>query len=361
MNKFKKSFAIILCLLLNLTCLAGCHKKGEIAVKVGDYEFSSGYYSCALFYADTEARSLVEEQLESDDDTSTDSSDIGYWNYKVEDTDYVEWVENKALSNIKEIAALKTLCAKGDVTLDEETVESAKSTAETLWNDYGYSTVMEANGIAKTTFVTYMQDSFLADEYFEFVYGEGGEKEISADKLNEQLNANYVLVNKLEASFTDKTEEEIEDLKNQFTSYETKLTNKTEDFESIYLNYNNISAEEHTHEEAEEGELEPLDHHATILGGEDTSYTSDYYDTAKDMAVGEIKLITLDDDAGLVLLVKQDITADPYYVDYLDVTLRNEIAGDEFKDYLADYGDELECTVNKSSTKQFSVKKIKYS
>ncbi len=360
MNKLKKSFAILLCLLLTLTCLAGCHKKGEIAVTVGDYTFTSGYYSCALFYADTEARTLVEEQLKSDDSTTTDTQDIVYWNYKVEDTDYVEWVENKALSNLKEIAALKTLCAKNEVTLNEETVESAKTTAETLWNDYGYSTVMQSNGVAKETFVTYMQDSFLADEYFNFVYGEGGEKEISVDKLTEQLNGNYVLVNKLETSFTDKSEDEIEDLKNQFTSYETKLNNKTEDFESIYLNFNDISAEEHTHEEAEDGELEPLDHHATILGSEDTSYTSDYYETAKNMAVGEVKLITLDDNKGLVLLVKQDIIADPYYADYLDTTLRNEIAGDEFKEDLEKFGKDLNCDVNKSSVKQFSVKKIKY-
>ena len=36
----KKSFALMLCIALMVTCFAGCHKKGEIAVKIGDIEFA---------------------------------------------------------------------------------------------------------------------------------------------------------------------------------------------------------------------------------------------------------------------------------------------------------------------------------
>ena len=358
MNTLKRLFAIALCLALTLTCLAACHEKGEIAVKIGDVEFTSGYYACALVFADSEARTTVEENLTEDDGSLP--KEIDYYKQKIDDTDYVEWVENKAIESLREIAAVKMLCDKGEVELDEETAAMAETNAEYMWDSYGYSVLMEPNGVAESTFKQYMADSYLADEYFEFVYGKGGEKEIAADKLTKQLKDNYVLANRLQVSFSEKKDDEIKELKKKFEGYEKDLSSGKRDFEEIYLEYNEISEKDHTHEEAEEGELEPKDHHATILGSEDTAYTSDQYDDAKKMKTGEVKLITLDDNEGLVLLVKQDIADDPYYIDYLDTTLRQEIVGDDFTDEIAEYGKELKCDINEYSTKQFKVKKITY-
>lgn len=357
MNTLKRTFAIMLCLLLTLTCLAGCHQKGEIAVKIGDIEFTSGYYACALVFSDSEARTLVEENLSEEGDTA---AEIDYYKQKIEDTSYVEWVENNTLDTLKELAAIKTLCKKAGIETDAETASLAESNAEYLWDTYGYSELMQNNGVSKETFYQYMQDTYLADTYFNHLYGEGGEKELTADKLTAELTENYVLVNKIEVDFSSLTEEETADKNNQLTVYEEALKNGTKTFEEIYLEYNGISAEEHTHEEAAEGELQPLDPHATPIGSEDTDYSSDYYEAAKAMAVGEVKIVTLEDESGKALIVKQDIAADPYYVDYLDATLRNAIAGEDYEKEIADYGASLECNVNKSSTKQFKVKNIYY-
>lgn len=356
MSNLKRFFALMLCLALMITCFAGCHKKGEIAVKIGDIEFTSGYYACALVFADTEARSKVEENLSEDEL----KNEIKYWNHKVENTDYTEWVEKTALDNLKEIAAVKTLCAKAEVKLDAETESLAKSNAEYLWDSYGYSALMEQNGVAKETFLNYMHDTYLADEYFEHLYGKGGEKEIAADEISKQLTDNYLLVNKLEVSFSGLKDEEKTEKKNQFAGFEASLKDGSKTFEQIYLEYNNQTAEDHKHEEPEDGEKAPLDAHATILGNEDTAYTSEQYETAKAMATGEVKLVTLADDEGLVLLVKKDIAADPYYIEELDTTLRQDIVGDQFTEDLAKHGKELKCDVNTSSTKQFKVKNIKY-
>lgn len=356
MNILKRFFALMLTLALIITCFAGCHKKGEIAVKIGDVEFTSGYYACALVFADTEARAKVEEGLSEDEL----KEEVKYWKHQIDKTDYTEWVENTTLDNLKELAAIKTLCAENKIELDSETVSLAVSNAEYLWDSYGYSALMEANGVSKETFIAYMKDSYLADEYFEFLYGKGGEKEIAADKISKQLTDNYVLVNKLEVSFSGLKDEEKTEKKNQFTGYEASLKDGSKNFEEIYLAYNNIKAEDHKHEEPEDGEKVPQDQHATVLGNEDTDYASDHFKTAKDMTVGEVKLITLDDDAGLVLLVKKDISADSYYVEEFDTMLRKDIVGDTFTDDLAKYGKELKCDVNTSSTKQFKVKNITY-
>ena len=356
MNILKKSFALVLCIALMVTCFAGCHKKGEIAVKIGDIEFTSGYYACALVFADTEARAKVEENL-SDEELK---EEINYWKHQIDKTDYTEWVENTTLDNLKELAAIKTLCAENKVELDSETASLAQTNAEYLWDTYGYYALMEANGVSKETFINYMKDSYLADEYFEFLYGKGGAKEVAADKVSKQLIDNYVLVNMLEVSFSGLSDDQKTEKKNQLAAYEASLKDGSKTFEEIYLEYNEVSAEDHKHEEAEEGESLPQDQHATVLGNEDTSYESEHFKTASAMQTGEIKIVTLDDDAGLVLLVKKDIAADPYYIDELDTMLRQDIIGDAYTDDLAKYGKELSCDINTYSTKQFKVKNIAY-
>ncbi len=355
MNTAKRILALALVILMALS-LTACHKKGEIAVKINDYEFTSGYYACALVFADTHARSLVEESLDEDEDTT----DIDYYKHEVEDTDYVEWVEETALTNLKAIAAYKENCDQNKLELEDETVELALANAEYLWDTYGYSLLLEPNGVGEQTFIDYITDSYYADLYFDFLYGAEGVKAISADELAKELSESYVLANMLEVDFSTMTDSEIAEVKEEMNGYESELKAGSRTFEEIYLEYNGLSAEDHTHEEAEEGELQPQDYHATVLGDEDTDYASDYYDDAKEMEMGEVKLITLEDEAGLVLLVKKDISADPYYLDALDETLRNALKGDEFTEDTAEYAEKMETTVKKSAVKQFKVKKIEY-
>ncbi len=345
----KKLFALVLCLALIFTCFTGCHEKGEIAVTVGEVEFTSGYYACALIFADMEARSTVETELSENEE---DTTDIDYYSQKIDKKDFVTWVEEKAIETLKEIAAIKTLCKKAELELSDETASTADSNAEYLWDSYGYSVVMEANGVSENTFKAYMQDTYLADEYFSYIYGEGGEKEVAADKVAAQLVEDYVLVNQLEQSFTDLSEDEIKEKREQFTAFENDLKNGTKTFEQVLTEYE--GGEEHNHETAE-GESAPQDAHATAL-----TEDNDNFETAKKMEVGEIKLITLEDDAGLVLMVKKDISADPYYLETYDTTLRSSIVGDEFDKELADYGEKLDLAISKFATGQFKVKKIVY-
>ena len=355
MKTAKRILALALVCLMVLS-LTACHKKGEIAVKINDYEFTSGYYACALVFADTEARAIVEENLDEDED----ATDIDYYKHKVEDTDYVKWVEDTALTNLKAIAAYKENCEQNKLELEDETVELARSNAEYLWDSYGYGLLLEPNGVSKQTFIDYNTDSYYADLYFDFLYGAEGVKAIAAEEVSRELTDNYVLVNMIEVSFSEMADSQKTEAREKIVGYETALKSGSKTFEEIYLEHNDLSADEHTHDKAEEGELEPQDHHATVLGNEDTDYASDYFEDAKEMKMGEVKLITLEEDAGLVLLVKKDIAADPYYLDVLDTTLRNALKGEEFYEDAAEYAEKMKTTVKKSAVKQFKVKKIEY-
>lgn len=356
MNTLKKSFAIILCLLLSITCFAGCHQKGEIAVTIGDVEFTSGYYACALVFADLEARNLVEQQLAEKENPP---EEYNYWDYKVEDTEYVEWVENKALEHLKDIAAFKTLCKDASVTLDQETISLSDTKVDYSWNEYQHDDFMQENGISKETYKQYMRDSNLSAAYFMHLYGPGGKKEIAADKVTAELVENYVLVNTINVDFAGFEQEEKENRTIVFNNYAAAIKSGQRTFEDVYLEHNNISTEDHHHDEVTDGSA-PQDPHATIFGSADTSFSSEHFDKAKEMAIGDVEVVTLPDDAGLVLIAKKDITADPYYLSEYDIILRQGIVGDQYQKDIEDYIKDLKCTINTSSTKQFNVKKIFY-
>ena len=387
MKNLKRILAAALVLAMALTA-AACHPKDEIAVTVGDVEFTSAYYMCALINADSEAKSRVQEEL-SDDESTTD---IDYYSKKIDDKDYVTWVEDTAMDYLKKIAAYKTLCKDNELELDKEEAENAEYYASYYWSSYGYSAYFEPNGVGEKTYTQYMKDSYYSELYFEHLYGEGGEKEIAADNVKDTMYKNSIIADMLQASFSGLEDDEITETKEQFDKYAEELKAGTKTFEEVYNDYNDIdeeeedtdtssgssssssstessstestssdatSSEDTSSDSEEEEELEPLDSYASILGAEDTVYESEHFDTVNKMATNEIQIIELDDNAGIILVVKKDIKADPYYLENLDSTARHLIADEEYEADIEKYADELELTVNDYAVNQFKVKKIK--
>lgn len=357
MKNFKRLIAVALVLMMVLS-FAGCHKKGEIAVTIGDVEFTSAYYMCALVNADAQARNLVAEGL-SDEELSG-AKDVDYYSKKVEDKDYVKWVEETAMNSLKEIAAYKTLCKENKVEIKEEDINNAKTYAEYYWSSYGYSQYFEPNGVGKETYIDYMADAYYAEEYFEFLYGVEGEKAIAADKVEEAIYSNFLVANVIEYAYDSQmTEADIDLVKKQFQTYLDDLAAGKKTFEQIYKEYNQItdSEETDTTQDAEETDA-PKDKYATVLGAEGTTYETEYYKTVNEMAVGERKLINLENNAGIVLVVKQDIKADEYYKKNLDMTARHLLADDEIKKDITEYAKKLDVKVDDYAIKPFKVKKI---
>lgn len=357
MKTVKKLFAITVCLCLAVTCFAGCHKKGEIAVTIGDYEFTSGYYMCALVYADTEARTRVDEQLSADGEST---ENVKYYKQKVDGADYSDYVKDQAIKQLTEIAAYKTKCAQSDLTLDEEDESTAESFASYYWS-YGYSEIFGNNGVSEATFKQYTKDTYYSQVYFEHLYGEGGEREISEEQMKTALAENYALVDMLESDLSALEEDEAASVRSQFETYKGLLENGTADFEEVYHSFNSSdedSEHEHDHSSEEEG-ASPIDPHASLLGSEDTDNASDHYNDAKDMVVGEVKIVETD-DGELLLIKKLDVNADPYYLDTYKDALRNLVVGDELKDEIEEFGKTLDTDIVKSNVDRFKVKKIVY-
>ena len=353
MKNVKKLFAVVLALGVVLS-LAACHKKNETAVKAGSLKFTSGYYACALFFADSAARAKVDEQLKAD---GKETDDVNYYKQKIDGKSYVDYVKDETLSTIKKIAACKLYCKENKLELGEE-AEQMKSYAEYYWEN-GYSAVLTENGVVKETYVAYMTDLSYESLYFDHIFGADGEKAVTEEQLKEELSKKYAIADMIDVDFTSLEDEEKTAKTEQLNGYLDELTKGKRTFEEIYHEYN---GDEHEETQAQEGEenTAPLDAHATLIGNADTNYANDYFDEIYAMKTDEVKIIDKADDAGKILVVKKDVIADPYYLKTYDSTLRHAIADDDFEKTVEEYIKKLDFKEYKSATNRFNVKKIYY-
>ncbi len=351
MKIFKNILASALICVMALS-VVGCHKKNEIAVTVDGFEFTSAYYMCALMNANMEAQNKVQETLTEEER----QQEVDYYSKKIDDKEYTKWVEDRAIEMIKEIAAYKSLCKKADLKLDDETVSTAEYYASYYWSSYGYQQYFEPNGVGQNTYTKFMTDSYYSNLYFEHLYGKDGEKEIPAKDIKEKLYDNFIIADVLEVTFSEETDAQKKDIKNKFKTYADDLKSGKRTFEEIYKEYNNITDKDQ--EETETEEAKPKDEYASVLGAEGTGYENENYKTIRKMKTGEVKLIEIAGDAGYIVAVKQDIKADKYYLENLDITIRHLIKDEEYKKDIAKIAKDLKADINNYAVKQFKVKKI---
>lgn len=352
MKVFKKLSALLLVCLLALSSV-GCHKKNEIAITVDGFEFTSAYYMCALINANSEAQNKVYESL----DENESQTDVNFYSKKIDNKNFVNWVEDRAIEIIKEIAAYKSLCKKADLKLDDETKSNAEYYASYYWQN-GYSQYFEPNGVSEATYTAFTVDSYYSSLYFEHLYGKDGEKEIATEEVKNKIYDNFITANLLDVTFSEETADEKTAIENKLNSYADKLKNKAITFEEVYKEYYEIKDEEKEDATSENEDPKPKDEYATVLGAEGTGYEHDFYSDIQKMATGEIKVIKKDNDAGVLLVIKQDIKADEYYADTLDLTARHLIKDEEFSSDISKVAKDLKTDINKYAIGQFKVKKI---
>ena len=356
MKLTKRLFAAAIATVMVLG-FAGCHKKNEIAVTVGDVEFTSAYYMAAFLDADYAAKVEISENLTEEEQQD---ANLDFYSKKIDGKKYANWVKDTAIENLKKIAAYKILCKENGVELKDDVVANAEANA-TFYYQYGYTpngaqVNFADNGVSEATYTKYFTDSNYNSAYFDFLYAKDGKEEIAAKDVKTKIYDSFVIADVLDATFEENaTDEDKEALEKKLKGYLKNLKNGKKTFEEVYNAYNNITEEEeHDHGD----EAHPKDELASVIGGEDTSYNKEYYETVKKMKKGEAKLIELEDGTGFALVVKQDIKADKYYLDELDSEARHLIKDEDYEKLIDDYVKTLKADVSKYAIGQFKVKKI---
>ncbi len=356
MKAIKKITALVLVGLITLSLSACIHKKNEIAVKIGDVEFTSAYYMCALIGAKAEAQSKVQEKL-SDEELNS-GEEIDYYSKKIDKKSFTDWVEDKALESLKEIAAYKTLCKENKLELTKEEKEEAQQAVTYYWDNYGYSAYFEPNGVSRETYAKYSEDGYYAEAYFQSVYGKEGKKALKTEDVNKEITDNYIIADQIQISYKENatTADKAKD-KQTLEDYIKQINSGKKTFIDIYKTHNEIK-DEATAETDDKDEVKPINTYATVLGAEETSFANDYYDIFKKYEYDVPTIVETTDKTGIILVIKRDISKDQYYMDYLDAYARHAIADEDFEKEIADYVKKLEVDVNGYATGQFKVKKI---
>lgn len=354
MKNIKRAIACALMAIMALTATA-CHKKNEIAVTAKDVEFTSAYYMCALINADSEAKNKVQENLTEEEKSA---EEINYYSKKIDDKEYKTWVKDKALDYLKDIAAYKLLCAENKVELEDELKANAEYMGEYYWS-YGSSMYFEPNGVSKETYLKYSTDAAYSEAYFNYLYGKEGTKAIAAKDVENEIYGSYVIAEQLSASYTSEMkDDEKTAMKTKLEGYVKDLNDGKKTFKQVYNEYNAIKETDEEKTTTDEEKSAPKSEYAQIFGKEGTNYESDHYETVKGLKTGVAKLIELEDKSGFILVFKQDIKADPYYLEALDSAARHTLKDDEFEKAIEEYKKSFELDINDYAVNQFKVDKI---
>lgn len=387
MKILKKAVALLLAVVFILS-LTACHKKDEVAVWSGDYKLTSAMYSYFLVMADSEAKSLIS----SSEDYDTTATNFSYYKQEIDGKSYETYVKDLAMENCLRYLVLEKLCKEADLKLDDETKEGWQSTAQYYWA-YSYGAVLQENGVAYETYEKIMLNDALYSLYFEHLYAEDGEKAVSADSIKTALTENYSAVYMITHDYSEEEEPDVDAISTELDKYVTSLKDGT-DFATVLATYNSDNGIEDTEEdtttssdtassdeesaddtastdssdtasseEEEEEELTPADSNITVLtdyedtySGEATLFTK--YDEVEKLENGGVALIHDEDAKCYYIVVKKDISADPYYLDALSDEILYLLKAEEFDTMLKDTADALDYEVSSYAIGQFKVKKI---
>lgn len=381
MKKLVRLMGVILALLMLVGMFAGCHKKNEIAFKIGNQEYTSAMYSCALFFSVTEAKSAINTFVS---ENKGDTTNIIYENYKFDaegnvsatgTVSYEDYARNSAINQLKMFAAVSEKVAAEKLTMSEDYIRSAELDAEAFWYvGCSYSTYynietayqnnptslqaqlaqyvpyayyLEQNGVLFDTFKQYTVNQYRYNYYFETIYGEGGSKEVPENELKDYIKNNYLIADAIVMSIVDDenkalSEDKLNELIELGESYVERLE-KGESFETIYNEYQEKLEEDSKKEEDDKKDDTSTDDTSTDDSDDDTTnkeetdkeekftpaeYTgifSDneddtYYEDLKDLKAGEVLMKKYEDLSAYVIFQKGDIEAEEFWYENRDNT-----------------------------------------
>ena len=394
MKMFKKALALVLALAFILT-MAACHPKDEVAISAGDYKITSAMYSYFLTMADSEAKSIIS----SSDDYDTEASGFSYYKQKIDDKPFETYVKDLAIENCLRYIALEKLAEEAELKISDEDKEGWESTADYYWN-YAYGAVLIENGVGFETYKKIFMNDALYSEYFDYTYGEDGEKAVGTDEIKKAMGENYSAVYMITHDYSDEEEPDVEAIANSLEKYVTALkdgkafadvsaeykadqdtsstsssttssttssatssttSSATETTSSASSEASSAAASSATASEETEEEKAPQDSNITVLTKNEDSYNATYfekYDEVEKLEADAVVLLHDEDAKAYYIVVKKDINADEYYLDNLNDEILYLLKSDEFDDFLKDTASKLDYEVNKYAANQFKVKNI---
>lgn len=356
MNNLKKVLTLGIVVAIIAVSFCGCHGKNEIAVKVGNNEFTTGMYIAAMYENAYDAYRQI-SSTKVDIDTSEEDY---YRDLKIDGKSFSDYVSSNTLKTLKNIVAIEEYMKKYEISLTEEEDSAFSSNVNVYWNykfphgddnDYSLGKYLEANGVSKSTYVKISKGVQLIEYSFDKVYGEEGKKAVSEDEIKKYFEENYIVFNLITTEdYSSKTDEEKATIKSQYEDCEKKVNDGTMTFEEAYASLYTLNVSEESSDSTE---------NATPQDGYITT-DHDYYDTFNKIDTNKAKLIPLDNDEGFRLVYRKDITADTTGAQNYADTIRHKLKDDEFQKELDEILKDKKVEEIKSSLSAVKINEIAF-
>ncbi len=213
------SLLLAMVMLVSAIFVSGCSFSKEWSYRANGKELPIGVYIYALDSAYAQAQSYAQEQVE---DYATNSD--AWLNEEIEDDDgnkqiANEWIKEHAETMCLSYLVIDEQLEKEGATVDEATMESADSQAETLWNVGQYASYGIINGMKdqlEPYGISYDSFKYCTTEYqskasalFSKIYSAEGSKAVSDDEVKKYYTDNYVDFNYLPVNlYTTSTDDD---------------------------------------------------------------------------------------------------------------------------------------------------------
>lgn len=367
MNKFKKITAILLAALLIITA-SGCGTKPSWSYKTDNVSFAEGVYIYSLFSAYNEAYTILQENLGDDFDSTASILDISSdFDGNGEKVLCSDWIEEQADVITKNLAALDETLLDYGIALDKTQVESARELAKEDWYLGPYYEYYVASGYEAVSYEDTLSpygvsfDSFFTSTYlasvkqsaiFNYLYGKGGEKEVTDQELTEYFTDNYTsyayfVVNLYETGIDSETSQQV------YYPYSDELIKETEaelkEYAKLINSGTAYTEVRNKYMKAHDITTDPTVNNVEIL--DNSALGTEVLDAVKGLKEGKATYLRVGDgDTSVMYFVtKFDIKSEAE--EYLSTdgnrqTLIQNLKSEEFTDFLNEITDTVKVEVN---------------
>lgn len=316
------------------------------SMKLGDITVPTGVYVLSKIDAVSEA--TTHEDFDSELEKPLENV--------IEEQPISAWIDREAEELTKEFLYVEEKFAEAGMELSEDDLAAAKNTVDSLWSFYQEN--YEKIGIAQSSYLARIQNSYKSRALFLAQYGKGGTEAVAEADLKAELKNNYAEVQLLSFSTNEEdgtamTEANKQTVKKEAQSYLDRVE-KGEDIVALI----NEKKEAEATEDAPANIDETADYKETIHNGTATATVSEalskeIFEKAK---AGTPALLS-DESAYYVVLRHPSDTSKENFEEMYD-TLVFDVKGEAYKDVISAAAKELKPELNANVVKTFSAKKL---
>lgn len=350
---------------------------------IDDYKVPAGvfiamqmdaYYDAAYYTEPTEEESdeasTEEETTESDSTETEETTTTPFTDKVIEDKPVREWINDEATTKMQEFVAIENKFDEYGLAFEDNEKEKNSIYLDSLWEYYGE--YYEELGISENSQLLIMLNSTKRDMVFDYIYGNGGEKEISEADIRSYLEENNKRINFIEMELKDgegnllksdgkaeikeiaegyieriKNGEEFADVSKEYSDYYDKLV-----ADAIESTDND---ESETSDDTVEATSSYIDNE-TLISKDGNSPSTAVVEKAFESNTGDVFLVEEDEVYYVVAVL--DLYADEEYYTENEKTARHALKDDEFDETVTSWTLSQNVEKNDAAYKRYKIEKL---